>query len=320
MNSLMSGSAIAHFFVAAVVTFIGMFVLVPAFFGVVRLCGLYCVVEERQCKVYVLFGKVLAVVDQPGLHLLFLKLGLKAPLVNFLGKCHVLDLRLDQEYLRSTAVNSEEGAPIGIGVWYEMSISDPVAYLFKNADPRGSLAANVGNSTVRCLSNLKLADMMENRHPMSQTVRAEVSPQSQEWGYSLGSVYIRKVHFRDAEMIKQIEEKVVNRLRQVTSAIKQDGANQVSIITSTAERQAAVEFAKAAAMRPQIVGAALQKISEDTDISRALFETLETQNIIEGQAAITLIPKNAALLGQLVAASQSRQTQTQAQAKPGPAK
>ena len=68
-------------------------------------------------------------------------------------------------------------------------------------------------------------------------------------------------------MIKQIEEKVVNRLRQVTSAIKQDGANQVSIITSTAERQAAIEFAKAAAIRPQIVGAALQQISQDPEIS-----------------------------------------------------
>jgi regulator of protease activity HflC (stomatin/prohibitin superfamily) len=305
-------TSLAHFFIGAVATFIGLFILVPAFFGLVRLLGFYAIVEERQCKVYVLFGKVLAVLDEPGLHLLILKLGLKAPLANLLGKCHVLDLRLDQEYLRSTPVNSEEGAPIGIGVWYEMAISDPVAYLFKNADPRGSLAANVGNSTVRCLSNLKLADMMENRHPMSQTVRAEVSPQSQEWGYSLGSVYIRKVHFRDAEMIKQIEEKVVNRLRQVTSAIKQDGANQVSIITSTAERQAAVEFAKAAAMRPQIVGSALQKISEDRDISRALFETLETQNIIEGQAAITLIPKNGALLGQLVAASQSRKTEAPA--------
>jgi regulator of protease activity HflC (stomatin/prohibitin superfamily) len=305
----MNNSLLLHFFLAAVVTFIGLFIAAPVFFAFIRFLGLYTIVEERQCKVYVLFGKVVAVIDQPGLHLLIFKLGLKAPLVNLLGKCHVLDLRLDQEYLRSTPVNSEEGAPMGIGVWYEMVISDPVAYLFKNADPRGSLAANVGNSTVRCLSNLKLADMMENRHPMSQTVRAEVSPQSQEWGYSLGSVYIRKVHFRDAAMIKQIEEKVVNRLRQVTGAIKQDGANQVSIITSTAERQAAIEFAKAAAMRPQIVGAALQKISQDPDISRALFETLETQNIIEGQAAVTLIPRNSALLGQLLAASQSRKAQ-----------
>ncbi len=32
-------------------------------------------------------------------------------------------------------------------------------------------------------------------------------------------------------MMRQIESKVVNRLRQVTAAIKQDGANQVSIIT-----------------------------------------------------------------------------------------
>ena len=58
-------------------------------------------------------------------------------------------------------------------------------------------------------------------------------------------------------MIRQIEEKVVNRLRQVTSAIKQEGANQVSIITSTAERQAAIEFAKAAAIRPNTLGQAL---------------------------------------------------------------
>jgi hypothetical protein len=152
---------------------------------------------------------------------------------------------------------------------------------------------------------MKLADMLQNRHPMSQIVRAEVSPQSEEWGYSLGSAYIRKVHFRDEGMIKQIEEKVVNRLRQVTSAIKQDGTNQVNIIASTADQQAAIEFAKAAVMRPQIVGAALQKISQDPDILRALFEALETQNIIDGGAVITMVPKNAGMLGQLVAAGQA---------------
>jgi regulator of protease activity HflC (stomatin/prohibitin superfamily) len=212
----------------------------------------------------------------------------------------VLDLRLDQVYLRSQAVNSEEGAPMGIGIWYEMFISDPVAYLFKNTDPRGSLNANVSSATVRALSNLPLGEMLENRHPMSQTVRTEVSPKSNEWGYKLGSIYIRKVHFRDTGMIKQIEAKVVNRLRQVTSAIKQDGANQVSIITSTAERQAAIEFAKAAAMRPRIVGEALQKISTDREILDAMFEILEMQSIIEGQARVTFVPPNRELLSQLL--------------------
>jgi regulator of protease activity HflC (stomatin/prohibitin superfamily) len=290
------------FLEAAVVTFFAMFVVMPVLFGVVLFLGFYTIVGERQCKVYMLFGKVLAVLDEPGLHFLWLKLGPRALLANWMGHCYTLDLRLDQEYLRSTPVNSEEGAPMGIGLWYEMYISNPVDYLFKNTDPRGSLAANVSNSTVRCLSNLKLADMLENRHTMSLTVRNEVSSKSQEWGYQLGSIYIRKVHFRDEAMIKGIEEKVVNRLRQVTSAIKQDGANQVSIITSTAEKQAAIELAKAAAMRPHIVGAALEKISQDPEISKAMFEVLETEELIDGKADITLVPQKAHLLSELMAA------------------
>ena len=138
---------------------------------------------------------------------------------------------------------------------------------------------------------------------MSQTVRAEVSPQSHEWGYKLGSIYIRKVHFRDAEMIRQIEEKVVNRLRQVTSSIKQDGANQVSIITSTAERQAAVEFAKAAAMRPQIVGEALNKVADDPEVEAAMFEILEIQKMLESKARITLVPERSSILPELLASA-----------------
>ena len=284
-----------------VLGFVLMAIGLPILFALGRFLGFYAVVEERTCRVYVLFGRVVGVLDEPGLYFLPLKIGPYAFLVHFFGKCHVLDMRLDQEYLRSQPVNSEEGAPMGIGMWYEMFTSDPVAFLFKNADPRGSLRANVSNTTVRCLSNMPLAQMLVNRHAMSQTVRAEVSPKSHEWGYQLGSVYIRKVHFRDAQMIHQIEEKVVNRLRQVTSAIQQDGANQVSLIRSAAERQAAVEFAKAAAMRPRIVGAALQKIASDAEVSETLFEVLETQKILEGQARITLLPPDAGALGVLLA-------------------
>jgi len=292
---------IGHFFVAVVITFIACSIIVPVALGLARTLGWYTIVNESRCKVYMLFGKVVAVINEPGLHFLPVKLGPKAFIVNWLGQCHDLDLRLDQEYLRSQPVNSEEGAPMGIGIWYEMFISDPISYLFKNADPRGSLAANVSNSTVRCLSNMPLDKMLENRHAMSQTVRDEVSPKSNEWGYQLGSVYIRKVHFRDAGMISQIEAKVVNRLRQVTSAIKQAGANQVSIITSTAERQAAIEFAKAAAMRPHIVGEALMEISQDPIVCRALFDVLEVQNIVSGEARITLIPPGREVLGSLLA-------------------
>lgn len=288
----------------AIVTFFVLLIGEPIIKGLLRLLGFYTIVEEGTSQVFVLFGRVIGVLSEPGFYFLWTKLGPAALIVRFLGKRYVLDMRLDQKYLRSLPVNSEEGAPMGIGVWYEMFISDPVAYLFKNADPQGSLAANLSNATVRTLSNMPLADMLQTRHEMSQAVRTEVSPKSTEWGYKLGSVYVRKVHFRDAQMIRQIEEKVVNRLRQVTAAIRQDGANQVSIITSTAEREAAIEFGKANAMRPKIVGEALKTISADGEVANALFEILETQRVLGGKAQITLIPGQNNLLGQLLVARQ----------------
>ncbi len=283
----------ASLFVGLFAGFMGAALAVPVILGALRLLGVYAVVEESTARVYVLFGRVLGVLDEPGLHWLWPKIGVKALMMNWLGTCHVVDKRIDQVYLRSQPVNSEEGAPMGIGVWYEMAVSDPVAYLFRNTDPRGSLRANVGNTTVRVLSNMKLADMMETRHAMSLAVRSEISPKAQEWGYRLGSVYIRKVHFRDLGMTRQIEEKVVNRLRQVTSAIRQDGANQVSLIRNAAERTAAIEFAKAAALRPNIVGEALREIMIEPQVAESLFSLLEAQRVLEGEAQVVLLPQGA---------------------------
>lgn len=286
----MTDTGVIQILPVALTLFIGLFIAEPILLILFRMFGVFAVVQERTTRVYVLFGKVVGTLDQPGLHFLPATLGVSAFIVNLLGKCYVLDLRLDQEYLRSQPVNSEEGAPMGIGIWYEMWIDDPVNFLFKNTDPRGSLRANVSNATVRCLSNMPLAEMLQTRHNMSQTVRTEVTAKSLEWGYQLGSVYIRKVHFRDGGMIRQIEEKVVNRLRQVTSAIKQAGANQVSVITSSAEREAAIEFAKAAAIRPSTVGHAFQEISRQPGVAEALFDVLEMQRIAAGKATLTLLP------------------------------
>jgi regulator of protease activity HflC (stomatin/prohibitin superfamily) len=287
----------SDFLIALLAAFLSSFIIVPVALGIARWFALYVVVRERQAVVFELFGKVRQVISEPGIHCPWLAMGPFAMLVPFFGKKFVVDLRLDQTYLRSQPVNSEEGAPMGIGVWCEMVVSDPLAYLYKNIDPAGSLRANVSNATVRCLSNMKLADMLETRHSMSGVVRQEVSAKSQEWGYQVGSIYIRKVHFRDLGMISQIEQKVVNRLRQVTAAIQQDGANRVNVIRSTAEREAAVEFAKAAATRPRIVGGALGQIAQEAYIASALFEVLETQNLLRsGTLEVSVLPPGTPLM------------------------
>lgn len=282
--------------------FVGALVFEQVVLKLLRFFCFYTVVQEGTAKVYVLFGEVAHSIREPGLHFLWPYLTWRAFVMSFLGQTYTLDMRMDQRYLRSQPVNSEEGAPMGVGVWYEFVIRNPVDYLFKNADPEGSLAANIGNATVRCLSNLPLAKLLEDRHSMSQTVRSEVTPKSQEWGYQIGSVYIRKVHFRDENMIREIEAKVINRLRQVTASIKQDGDNQVHIITNSAQRTAAIEFAKAAALRPRIVGQALAEIAQEPDVAQALFDVLEAQRLLENENQIVLVPKGHQMISDLLAA------------------
>ncbi|HEX2732074.1 MAG TPA: SPFH domain-containing protein [Polyangiaceae bacterium] len=270
---------------------LGFFAIPIALFWA-RFFSFYVIVREGEAVVFELFGNVRMVLTEPGLYSPWATMGPLAALIPIFGKRQIVDMRLDQSYLRSLPVNSEEGAPMGIGVWCEMKVSDPVAYLYKNTNPKGSLRANISNATVRCLSNMKLVEMLEERHAMSRTVREEVSRESRQWGYLVGSVYVRKVHFRDVGMISQIEQKVVNRLRQVTAAIQQEGTNRVNVIRSAAEREAAIEFAKAAATRPRIVGGALSQIVQSPAIASAMFEVLETQAALQSpRLSLDIVPE-----------------------------
>jgi hypothetical protein len=49
------------------------------------------------------------------------------------------------------------------------------------------------------------------------------------------------------------------------------------------------------------VGEALQQISEDKEVSEAMFEILETQKVMGSGARLTVLPRNSELLAQLIA-------------------
>jgi hypothetical protein len=83
----------------------------------------------------------------------------------------------------------------------------------------------------------------------------------------------------------------------------------VDVIGSAAEKEAAVEFSRAEAIRPRLVGQTLAEISRDREVLGALMEILETQRLVEGKADITLVPDGgASILAQLLAAGQADPT------------
>jgi regulator of protease activity HflC (stomatin/prohibitin superfamily) len=290
-------------FGAAIAFFFGL-IFIPVFLGLSRSFGLYAVVREREAQVFTLFGRVIGTLDESGLRYPVSHFGLKALLVPFFGKRYLVSTALKQYYLRDQMVNSEEGTPMGVGIWYEMQVSDPVSYLFVNANPEGSLQANVASSTISTLSNLEMDKMLEDRHQLSRKVRATVSPLSEKWGYKLGSVYIRKVAFTDRQMVDNITEKVVKRLVQVTSAMKQDGENRVGLIKSQTAYKVSQKMAEAAATRPAVVGAALNDLAgKDPEVLAAVLDVMETDQLIASNAEVDVLPADAQMLVELGGAS-----------------
>lgn len=283
-----------------IAAFIAGLLLLPILLGLARLFGLYACVRECESQVFTLFGKVIGTLDEAGLQFPISHFGPRAMLIPFFGKRYVVSTALRQHYLRSQMVNSEEGTPMGVGIWYEMQVEDPVAYLFTNANPDGSLQANVTSSTISTLSNLEMEKMLEDRHSLSRTVRQAVSPLSEKWGYKLGSVYIRKVAFTDLHMVENITEKVVKRLVQVTSAMKQDGENRVGLIKSETAFKVSQKMAEASAARPEIVGKALNEIAnQDPEILDTVLEVMEVESLLESGATIDVVPQTTSVLLQL---------------------
>lgn len=273
---------------------------IPVFLGLCRGFGLYATVGECEAQVFTLFGKVIGTLDDPGLAFPVGKFGVRALLIPFFGKKYTVGTALRQHYQRNQMVNSEEGTPMGVGIWYEMRVNNPVDYLFVNANPEGSLQANVASSTISALSNLEMETMLENRHSLSRNVRENVSPLSEKWGYRLGSVYIRKVAFTDRAMVDNITEKVVKRLVQVTSAMKQDGENRVGLIKSETAYKVSRKMAEAAAKRPEIVGGALNEIArQDREVLEAVIEVMETEKLLESGAGVEVLPEGTGCLVQL---------------------
>ena len=284
------------FLISAVAGFFLTFVVTAILTALGRVFQLWRVLPERTVIVYTFFGKVVGQVDEPGLFFPILHFGPRALLFPLFGKAYAVSTRLSQSYLRNQLVNSEEGAPMGVGVWFEMYVNDPEAYLFRNSDPMGSLKANVATAVVKQLSNLKPDTLLEDRDALSRKVREEVSPTSSQWGFTLGSTYIRKVAFRDKGMIAEIQRKVVNRLRQVTAAMKQAGDNTVAIIHSEADKQASQRLGQAQAVRPEIVGRALAEIQRQPEVASALFRLLEISATLKSPGKVVLTDPGAANL------------------------
>ena len=82
------------FLLAFFTTFIACVIFVPFLTALGKFFCLFATVQECEAQVFLLFGRVIGVIDEPGLRPLALKLGPHALLIRFFGAVRRVDLRL----------------------------------------------------------------------------------------------------------------------------------------------------------------------------------------------------------------------------------
>ena len=87
-----------------------------------------------------LFGKVIGVINEPGLHFPWLKMGPQAALVYFFGKCTSSTCGSTRSTCGASRSTPKRALPWASASGTRCSVSNPVAFLFKNTRP-GGLAA-----------------------------------------------------------------------------------------------------------------------------------------------------------------------------------
>jgi hypothetical protein len=57
-----------NFLIAFFATFFGCMIVVPLILAFARAFGIYTIVNEGRSRVFMLFGKVITVINEPGIH------------------------------------------------------------------------------------------------------------------------------------------------------------------------------------------------------------------------------------------------------------
>ena len=73
------------------ITLIACLILVPLLTALGKFFCLFAIVQECEAHVFLLFGRVIGVIDDPGLYLLALKIGPHALLIRFFGAVRRVD-------------------------------------------------------------------------------------------------------------------------------------------------------------------------------------------------------------------------------------
>jgi regulator of protease activity HflC (stomatin/prohibitin superfamily) len=194
------------------------------------------------------FGRLARRIDEPGLHFL---VDDPAPWTRTVR----VSRRLRASLLRDLEVHDVAGTELGVDVFVEYRVTDPVLATFAIENLSDALEKLVAHSVITVLGARRCTEILRDAGALGDAIQAETTAEAAAWGVTVSRVLFQQI--RPSQMAgEQLLAEVAARLEKVKARIEEEGRQAVALLHARTAAEVAGQIAEARGQYPRAVGRA----------------------------------------------------------------
>lgn len=218
-------------------------------------------VEDDEAVLVTRFGKLWKDLRRPGFHFT------PERLLPYVKLVHV-SLQRDFKVLTQVSVNDARGTTVVVELFVEKRVVDPIAATFAVEEVDEALEHLIVAAATEVLGNQDFAQILSERVPLGEQVRAEVADEARRWGVEVERVLISHVKLLP-EVARQFFVATAARLERARADLDEAGRLKVARLDAETSAQVASLVAEAKSQYPLAIGAALEKLRRTPEVLEA---------------------------------------------------
>ncbi|MBK8170034.1 MAG: SPFH domain-containing protein [Sandaracinaceae bacterium] len=224
-------------------------------------------VDEKEVVLVSRFGRLQRSIDVPGWHFMWDR---SLPWV----QVRRVSTRLECRTISGVVVNDARGTTVTVDVFLEFRILDPYKASFAVVDWERAITSLVSHSVTSALGNRQFEDILSDRSSLADSVRREVTDETNRWGIGLERLMIRSVTVLP-EVSHEMMRSVAARIERWKADIEEDGRQRVAFLEAKTGREVAQLVAEARSQYPAAMGRAFDRLKASPAVCKAYNELYE---------------------------------------------
>lgn len=232
-------------------------------------------VEDEHVVVVTSFGKLVATLDRPGLHVFPTKW---LPWVTVQPVSVARDFRT----FHHVHVNDAQGTTVLVDLWVELKVVDPVKALFAVEDWDKATLNLVVHDAMAILGSRNFQQILDDRSELGAQLQHDVSQETERWGVRVERVFVRNVALLP-EVSRQVFGTVGARLDRARAVVQELGRLDAAQLEAETAKRVAALVAEAKAQYPLAVGRAMEAMKAAPKVLVAYNELYELAQVRGGR-------------------------------------